>query len=466
MNKNKNWIHKGKLNNQGFTLIELIIAIIILGIVVTPFLHAFMTSTKLNVKSRTNSQATVIAQNVLEGLKTETYVMDGLGNYTNQTIPHLESVMYQFTYPQVGAGSPRFSNFYILPKDTLDSTTEVGTLESVPSITSTDMGVTYQFQENASYVYQMYLLNVKQQGQAFDILVTLDGRDYTETAVAGQTYNATDLVQIPNIDTNYDAVCTKNYDTEAIAEFTTKAAAYGEAFQEGKIERVITVDVLTEASDKVRVTAQYFYKYKRTNGSYLEYSGQEATIFYGDKSNFRNVYLYFYPMYTSTTSNVKDKIVVNNNNNSEAAYGRNPYSFNLFLIKQENNVRYTRNEIKSLERYYRCYVTVMDTNHSNEVNPVVIRTNIGTNLYSVYDTTSGTNYKISNQALYYHNTTCYSETDAYSKFQINVVTNKGKKTAYMNSIVSVYEHQDSATGTLGYFQSQTPIVELEGSFIN
>ncbi len=452
-----------KLNNKGFTLVELILAISILAVIVGPFLHAFMTSTRMNVRSRNKSQATTLAQNVMEGLKTEAYMSDGAGNYMDVTLPHLQTVMNQFTYPTIDSVN---DNFFILPKNMLDQSSMGEIVQGTPSITSTDGGKTSILHERADYKYYMYLLNVKQQGTPFDVLITLDGSEYGESATSGQNFNATELVQIPSIDTKYDAVCTKNFDTEANANFSSKVALYGDTYNEARQARTITLDITTDDLGKVHVTAKYDYSYKVTNGTVLDYNCQEVTIFAGDASDFRNVYLYFYPNYGSTPNNPQDKIVINNNINSAPGVGKDPYHFTLFLVKQEDT-SLSPFDLKTKENNYRCLVYMNNSNHIEAIeSPVLIRTNLGTNLYSAYDLNSGVNYTIKDQALYLHNGLAYSETEAFNKYQINVVTNRSSKTAYLKATVAVYAHRFDSVPSLTDFTSQTPLVTLEGSFVN
>ncbi len=61
LNQNIKW-----KNNRGITLVELIIAVAILGIVVTPLLHAFITSARINSKARETLNETIAAENLME----------------------------------------------------------------------------------------------------------------------------------------------------------------------------------------------------------------------------------------------------------------------------------------------------------------------------------------------------------------------------------------------------------------
>lgn len=55
-----------KLNNEGFSLIELLIAIVILSIIVAPLLHSFVTAARTSGKARNTMHATAIAEDVME----------------------------------------------------------------------------------------------------------------------------------------------------------------------------------------------------------------------------------------------------------------------------------------------------------------------------------------------------------------------------------------------------------------
>ncbi len=60
---------KVKLNNAGFSLVELIIAVIILGICLGPILRSFVLASKYNAQSRKNQTVTSAAESLMEGFK-------------------------------------------------------------------------------------------------------------------------------------------------------------------------------------------------------------------------------------------------------------------------------------------------------------------------------------------------------------------------------------------------------------
>ncbi len=55
-----------KKNNKGFSLVELIAAVAILAVVVTPLLHSFVTSSKVSNRATEISEATLAGKNILE----------------------------------------------------------------------------------------------------------------------------------------------------------------------------------------------------------------------------------------------------------------------------------------------------------------------------------------------------------------------------------------------------------------
>ena len=60
-----------KQDNQGFSLIELLVAVVILAVVVVPLLHGFLSSYRVNSKSKSVLRATTLAQNEMETFEKE-----------------------------------------------------------------------------------------------------------------------------------------------------------------------------------------------------------------------------------------------------------------------------------------------------------------------------------------------------------------------------------------------------------
>ena len=72
-----------KLNNKGFSLVELIVAIAVLAVIVGPLLKAFVYAARINADSRNNLNSNTIATDIAEGIKANSveYVAGQLGAY-------------------------------------------------------------------------------------------------------------------------------------------------------------------------------------------------------------------------------------------------------------------------------------------------------------------------------------------------------------------------------------------------
>lgn len=72
-----------KNSNAGMTLVELLVAVTILGIIVVPLLHTFVSSARVSLKTKRQLRVTTAAQDIMEGLKAES----------------IESLSCSFNYP-------------------------------------------------------------------------------------------------------------------------------------------------------------------------------------------------------------------------------------------------------------------------------------------------------------------------------------------------------------------------------
>lgn len=62
-----------KLNNKGFSIVEVITAVVILGIVAIPVLNSFITSLRVSEKSKQLQRVTAAAESIMEGFKAYKY---------------------------------------------------------------------------------------------------------------------------------------------------------------------------------------------------------------------------------------------------------------------------------------------------------------------------------------------------------------------------------------------------------
>ncbi len=74
MKKEKNLMNKKKIrNSKGVTLVEVLVALGLFAIIVAPLMRSFVTSVKVNKKSRDTMIATDVANTIMEGIRGKTY---------------------------------------------------------------------------------------------------------------------------------------------------------------------------------------------------------------------------------------------------------------------------------------------------------------------------------------------------------------------------------------------------------
>ena len=111
-------------DDRGFTLVELIVAIVILAIVFIPLLHAFVTGAQTETKSRIQNNATTAAQSLVENIQSQKSA-DFRTNY-----------VINKTSPIAGTASAGGSTF-----DTRVSVSTTGTDNNVTNINSKPISV-------------------------------------------------------------------------------------------------------------------------------------------------------------------------------------------------------------------------------------------------------------------------------------------------------------------------------------
>lgn len=241
--------------NKGFTLIEVLIAITILGIIVIPLLHAFVTSANVNAKSKRIMDATTLAQNIMEEFKASS--LEGmLEQFTVDDVDE-EDGTYLLSQVNVASGSSNYDVSVLVSKN------ENGT-NNLANINSMD-------QSNCGYYVQPEELE-------------------QQTAAEFQLRNMTYV---------YEALAQKDVD----------------AFRK-MLSRTI---VVTMSKDAVDVTFKYEIPRGYTSEEDRTYSEtvrifDNAMRTEETQEELEAVYLYFYPLFSDGT----DKIEINNAENLEA----------------------------------------------------------------------------------------------------------------------------------------------------
>jgi prepilin-type N-terminal cleavage/methylation domain-containing protein len=326
-------MYKGK-NNKGLTLVELIVTVAILAIIVLPLLKAFVISAGTNAKAKEKLRTTELAQNVMEGLEAT----------------DLLNVVSQFCDPGT---------------DNCDFTL----------LTGQEQMTVRQMDTDTDGVYRFAMKDLTASEKKYDALITISANQ--ETAENGTTNNADEVVNISRIDTGHDALSVPSKTTDDIMTAIWKQ--YPDV-QQSDISRTITVSIETVSgvSDPYqRVTVSYQYKWTKDGTEYVFPSGASSDL-YSDvifenagaaDRTLSNVYLFFYPWYTSTQGRQSDLVNISNPSDQDVT---------VYLVKQESNAA----NLEMLELGYRVTVNVQEPYQtaSDTCTNTCVRTNLDTNL--------------------------------------------------------------------------------------
>lgn len=385
-----------KKDNKGMSLVELLIAITMLAVVMTPMFRSFLVSMKNNSKARDMFRATTVANNLMESLHAF----------------NLEEICMQFNtegnfkiYPQAAAvaenGTPATMQYKELGEEVAGTIVKSGVISN-----NAEGNPQYNFKGTPSKKYYFVMKNIMEDGVLFDARITLDSSKYregdSEITQEELQYNDQYTFDVDAINTLTDAV------------FVCKAAEEKKAFKEimeqyndSHESNVSIQDIVKNVRREIVISFQEYNGVDNVyeNGAYVNldikyiYEGKEYINLLNKVhavTDVRNVYVMYYPNYYSVDGNITDEIIVKSDRE---------IPFKLYLIKQ--NLEET--EANYLEEYYGSGITleeldsnywvslsIMDLAHSAEkigqndfVSMVNLRTNLcskitATNLEKVY----------------------------------------------------------------------------------
>lgn len=408
-----------KLNNKGVSLVELIVAMTILAFAAVVIYEGFVMAAKTNSKSRVQHKATSLAQSVLEGLKAET----------------LDEILYQVSYPSyVDGDGATVVNFDILPasmlKNSVAASVSAGDVYMAGNVNEKEKG----YNRTADGKYEFMLKDVKMENTLFDVAVLMDSSPYItgESSNRGQEYNSQKMIQVPTMDSNYDAVIanSKEYDADAWSQV---ASIIGADYVKSRAKRVIEVtieDTPLISGDKVsKVSATYTYYYD----SVTLYTATDVVFDNSLSPEYalRNLFLFFRPSY----GYIKDEIIINNPDDKE---------LNIYMVKQqvvENAV-----ELIGKENTYTANITVKGSAAATAASGLKVKTNLGTNIGSGTDAPMQATY-----TYYADSTVVATGSTAKTMLEVNNLTNSEEKDKLMDVYVNVYHNGElkaSLTGSI------------------
>lgn len=337
---------KGKVQqlnkNAGFSLLELLIAVTILAIITIPMLHMFVTSARINGKSRITLRATVLAQDIVEGLKAY----------------HIEEIQDQFN------GVEDF--------EMLNNSVIAG-------------GCTYRedVDREEPGKYYFILKDAKLENSKFDVLISVDATGYAEGASPTRLtpLNVKDVAKVTSteknsgytqkklwIDSMHEEILEEIKDQnnlgvpESAQDFNIVGLSYKRIINIKLYDDGTFIDDEGNTITKTNATIYYMYEFSYGGKSYT-YSYPSA----GDPNpcgNFEgdNFYLFYYPLYGAEW----DKIVF------ECKQSK---ALNLYIAKQVYETM-SDAELNAAENAYKAVVNIEDPSKDH----FTIRTNLGTNL--------------------------------------------------------------------------------------
>lgn len=294
-----------KQNNKGFTLIELLVAITVLAIVITPLLHSFVSSHRVNAKSKQLMRATTLAQNEMEIFEKEK--IEDLIAMTDKSDPSKK--MYAVTVPDLT--NPASDGKYVFKRS--------GIINDESGREMFDVVVTLNPErENTSDRY--YDENTKEL-LYMNTISNLDSGSFVQT------------IRSANNMVDYDQMVYGIYNVNKLPDGVGKTWTT-DTFEE-KLERNITIQItqLPDGADyitKAKITYKYGCEYGVMPDEYRYYT--EEKVMFDNAQSFdddgkhtplKSLYLFYAPRYDTPK---EDVITVINEANVPV---------NIYIIRQD-----------------------------------------------------------------------------------------------------------------------------------
>lgn len=283
--------------NKGFSLIEIVVAIAILGIIVLPLLNSFVTSSRVNAKARKKLRATEAAKNVLEDIRGYNIKEISESILTGGTTPKIESTR---------ATELAFDGAEYREK------TEFETSTRLDPVTNTN-----NFYPTTDKNYYFYLEGINEDGLKLNALLKFKGKLIKDSTTKSK---------ITPIDTDRDILVDNTVLADDVLEKLrldrTKPENIRDTATKQNISRKITIDIVKSGDDNATITAKFEYAY---NGVGIgDISGVRNYLTDTPKKEIRGVYLFYSPW---TESNISDKIVINN---------KTKKNVDIYIVRQDN----------------------------------------------------------------------------------------------------------------------------------
>lgn len=413
-----------KRDNKGFTLLEVLIAVIILALIAVPMLRSFTSSYRVNARSRELMRATTLAQNEMEIFEKEK--LDVLLDGTKYADYHIDqSKTYETTDPTTGKKMTHTAYTFTYDKGIVND--ESGR-EMFDVVVKMDPKV-------ASEHDLYYIANT----EPMLFMNTLSGAD--SGAYVQRVRNSV------NADGEDEEVYRLYANTRQHPEGTYGSNLTMDQFA-SLLDRTITVKIeREEEDDPTVVTVNYMYNitgYDQVREGLEKYSGGDKVIFNnaqtldkdGKMIELQSVYLFYAPRYK--TPNV-DKIVIENEDNLPV---------NVYVIRQNIQDPDNPGNVQDTPPGYQVSVDIHEgvDSASNKTNGSYF-----TNLDLTYFNTFVNLYDSDHGGI-------YSGNEAIDKTKFRSIGSQEAKDRIYTLHVAVYRHGAD-------IENDEPLVELTGTKI-
>lgn len=421
-------------DNKGFTLIEVIIAVMILAIIVVPLLSLFIQSAKMNTTSRRRMNATSIAEDLMEGIK----------------LHDVADITRQFDYPDYFKLANLPGEGYSMKqlKRTGAGQYEEIAVGDAGSVKSDDGGKTYELikENEAGNEYYYCIKNIVPTGEAYDALIKVDATPYAEGGSAAVLYNDIDIIDPASVSgvKNGSYLQSQSKDDDVLAVLQAKGLKQSKEYpiiDENNLYRRI---ILTIDKDGEKITALLKYEYTSKVSKMADVTTEEEICIYDNAktgAELENIFLFYCPLYISGISH--DRIEIVNENN---------VPFNAYIIKQETM---PSQSLQAAEATYKVTVAVKEKG-IKEKPDTRIMTNINKNLASRYLPSLPEEV---NQGTFLYNGVGGSS--VYDKL-VKTPGSAGKQDKYFDVTVTMYKSED-VTGYAFPDDNEKKIYEITGS---
>jgi len=246
-----------RTDNRGFSLLELIIAVLIFGLIVSPLLHTFLSSANSARGARAMDSATNAAANLVEQIKSAKTIT----NFTATAAPDRNGI-YTIPISDFAHGTRTYDGEVILdPTPYSGSSDPAKNINAQKPIKSPTDGVNYGFENNSEIDYQAIL-----------------------TLAVPLAQEMSDTAAIPDLSPFLQPA------TEQVLS---------------ALSRQITFDI-NESGDNLQITARFEYTFGADTIT------EDMPPLTAPKS--ASIFLFYYPLYGAQS----DKITVRNNQNGTA----------------------------------------------------------------------------------------------------------------------------------------------------